>query len=479
MSDNGHFVQTPMQEMIGRAVPLSSQVIGRLYTQISVDWTQTDYAWWAKFRRGKQPGYEIGGLFASPIASIAADWTLGKGVLPTTGHAYTDGVLTDWVEEHLVDLIDWDYDASTLGDAYLGINPDGSLERIAPDLVTPIPNPANFRDIWGYTITTRPSESVTIEDTYLLQPMGEFKSAGRHLKITQAGKPPVIEDYPLLTDELPIIPYHSGTEANEPLGHPMYEALRKLFAEYDDVTTKSVDGVKAMGHPVPVMEGAEDPDAEIKNNATGSTQLRNEDGTVQTVSVIDLAKIFMLVLGKGASFKFASPNAFTEDAGRMLEYLFLLMLQHSRIPEWAWGGAVASSKASVDSQMPAFERFIEGRQRRVARPIKHLLRVWIKTMALTDRRLRAALPLKIGYPAINPRSEDTDLKWIELGRKERAVTRETLLKVANLPGIDDPGLEVAAAQQEGLDQQAAEEAAIQAEIARMASQREGAANAVA
>lgn len=456
---------TRFSEMIGRTATDSALLRFRnLYpSSVTVDWTQSDYAWWSKLRRGKQAGYDLGALFAKPIGAIMSDWTLGGGVQAQTGDDDVDAALADFLTSILDLLLVWDYDSVTLGDSYLAVSPDGTVDILSPDVVKVHTNPLNAREVWGYTITTKPDDAITITDEYFVQPR-----AYRKVTVRRGANVEQEREFPLLIDELPIIALHNEREANEVYGHPAFEALRRLFAEYDDIISKSLDGVKLMGHPIPVIEGAEDPEAERDNNKTSEETITLPDGSTATVPVVDMALLSMLFFGKGVTFKFASPGAFTQDAGRMLEYLFLLMLQHSRIPEWVWGGAVNSSKASVDAQAPAFERFIEGRRRNISKPITALLRVWLKYRALTDRTVRA-LPVTLTWPEVLPRNEETAQRWVDMGLRYGWMTRETAARLSGV--VDDPAGEIAAVDAEAAAAAATSENAIQAEIDRLADDR--------
>lgn len=473
-SQAGAGVQVPVREMIGRTASPLSVAVQNVYATTTTDWTKADPEWWDKLRRGKQKGYELGALFARPISGILADWTLGKGLLLRTGHEATDQALTQFADDHLTTLLDAEEEAVGLGNEYLAVETDGSLTRLSPNLVTPILNPANARDVWGYTVHTKPSENVEITDTYRIKPTPErrliIKSTVSLTDGTTAQHVDSDETYPLLIDELPIIPINESASSNEVYGHPYYEALRKLFAEYDDTLSKSLSGVKVMGNPLPVLEEVEDPAAEIDTLSGGRTVTTVlEDGTQVAIPVIDFAALRMLITrGK---FKFAGPDGFTQDAGRLLEFLFLLMLQHSRIPEWVWGGAVASSMASVQAQWPAWERFIQGRQRRLVTPLRAAARVHLKYRALVERGLRPDLKIGVDFPNLASRSEENLRGWTELADKAGAIRKETIVRVADLPGVQDPTAEVAAAAQEGMDRQAVAEAAMQAEIERLAIER--------
>lgn len=457
-----------MREMIGRTA--TQQPIGQNLFANTIDETRPDYKWWDILRRGMQKGYELGGLFADPIATIKSDWTLGKGVVIETGDEYTDQQLADFLNLHLIDLIDWDHEAQTLGDGYLGVNPDGSLTAIPPNQATDLRDPLDGQRCIGIRIESKPSDQFYTLDEYLLEPYPH-----RHRKVIQGGATIEDQDYPLMTDELPIVHIPNEHSANEVYGHPTFEALRRLFIRYDDTLNKSLDGVALMGHPIPAIENAEDPEREIENNKTTDETIivTTENGSEQiTRPVIDFAQREFFAFGTGARLVFVQPQPFTEDSVRMLEILFLLMMQRSRIPEWTWGGAIASSKASVEAQMPAFERFIQGRQKRFERYLRQLVVVWLQYRAYVDPQIKADLPLTISWPAIAPRGEQFLQQWVDLLRKDNAITKETAVRLADV--VDDPAAEVEAAEQHAQEAQqnadVAMELAIQKQLDQMGGQ---------
>ncbi|GIK67257.1 MAG: hypothetical protein BroJett018_50510 [Chloroflexota bacterium] len=432
-----------LQEMIGRAANLTPRPplqIGRGGgARVSVDRTQTDYAFWARLRRGQQKGYELGGLFAQPMAEIVTGWMLGEGVkveMPSPPlappHLVERGIrqtapprqmergpggedaINQFLARNRQLIWQWVYDSLTLGDAYLVVNPDGTLTPIPPDQVEIITDATDWRRVLAYRITTR-MESATVVDEYRVDgrtvtiknknpiPSPTPPNTGRgsqnqsppHRNREGNRNPHPLTPSPLsmegeaweyenLIGCLPVIHLANDREANEIYGHPVYEGLLKLFAEYDEVLRKSLDGVKIMGHPIPVIEGMDDPAETLAMNANDAERWLDASGNWQERPVVDFGRLSMMILGKGGQFKFASPGQFSGDAGRLLEYLFLLMLQHAKIPEWVWGGAIASSKASVDAQRPAFTMMIQARRARLEAALLELVRVWLATMELTS-----------------------------------------------------------------------------------------------
>lgn len=428
------FRRSRVSEMIGRvATPIFNMV-----TRQTVDLTKADYAFWSRFRRGKQKTYELGGLFANPIAEKIASYMLGKGIGILCEDEGTQSALSDFVDEALDDLFETVKDSMQLGDAYIVVNPDGTLQRVSPDQVEIITVPEGSQNVVGYRITSVLAKMTIIDEYYAFH---------RVIKATVAGVEQPTMEFTNPTGLIPVIHFANDPEANELHGHVMYEGLLKLFAEYDDTMLKALDGVKAMGHPLAVIEGAEDPAEEVEANKTGEIAYDNEDGTRQTRAAIDITRLTMLVLGKGATFKFASgAKGFTEDAGRMLEYLFLLMLQHSHVPEWVWGGAINSSKASVDAQTPAWHLFIDWRRRKAAKPIQKLLEVWRAIRALYDFSIDATVPFKLEFPRLDEMTQETLLQFLNNAFDRGVITKATYLSLMML--VRDAESEVAAADEE-------------------------------
>lgn len=440
-----------VSELIGRATsPYAVQTIRAVPT---LDQTRPDYKFWSRLRRGFEPGYQLGGLFAKRICELDAEWVMGTGISYETGDESLDELLAEFVADNHDLLLTWRKDASALGDAYLVVNPDATLTLVSPDQVTVQTAALDPSVVTGYTITTElagqtienadgsttKTPSVTITDQYTL--------TERVIAIRLDGRPQPPLRYPnLIAPLLPVIPLHNDRESNELYGHPIYEALHKLFARYDDVISKSLDGVEIMGRPIPVAHGLQDVDGAI---AANSTRTEQDPRTGDSVAVVDFEDLSMLWLGDGADFKFAAPGSFSADSTAMLKKLFYLMLEHIGIPEWAWGGAIASSKASVDAQMPAFAGYVGGRRTATSGPLRQLARVWLAVKRLTTP-LPTETMLRCVYPSIMAEDETLRVQKIKMAADDGLIQRETHLALLDL--VEDPAAEVEAAATESAEQ---------------------------
>lgn len=425
-------------EMIGRvAVSARNWIYGTQQiapAALSYDATRPDYIFWDRFYRGKQPTAKLGGLFAKPMVEHVKSWTIGKGFKGKTGDEKTDTELSLFIRKNLETISRALVDALRLGDSYIVINADESLTLVSPDTVEVITDPRNYTKVLAYRITTR-LDTMTIVD--------EYRADKRIVKTTSAEAGEVVEEFRNPTGRIPVIHFNPGASANEIYGHPIYEALLTAFYEYDDVLTKSLKGVKVMGTPFPVIDGVKDAAKTLKDlGATEATYL-DAEGVERTGLQLDFQELDMIVTD--GQFNLKGPNPFTDDSWRVLKNLFMLFMQHVSQPEWIWGGAISSSKASVDAQRPAFEVFIESIQLWLEEKLVPLCEIWLAIVSRYKTGVRA-LPVEVSYPPVSKADDTVLMSKVNFALQNVLIRKVTALDKLAL--VDDPAAEVAAAEAE-------------------------------
>ena len=440
-----------ISEIIGRVVAFIPYA-NLFKSRVSVDASQADYEFWDRLRRGKQKTYRLGGLFAQPIIQHRTSWTLGQGFNADAGDERTNEALNAFIEQNMKTIIEWYKDAQGLGDSYLVVNADGSLTMVPPNQVEIITADLDYREVVAYKITTK-LDKATITDTYYAD------RREVEIKITKSvndmaaldgfeyiGNKTYQRVYPNFSGRIPVIHRPEGRGTNELYGHPVYDAMLNLFAEYDDVLYNSLEGVKTMSNPIPVLEGVDNPQAELNALKRGTDTYDDEDGVSQTQDIIDFADPGRgEIIATSGQFNMKGPAPFTADAWQMLKALFLLMLQHSNIPEWVWGGAVASSKASVDAQMPAFTRFVAWLRLSLASDLKDLCEVWLAVTALYTPGVIVS-EVAISYPEMTDKDSNMTIAMVKLATDLGLITDETALRLLDL--VDDVEDEIKAAREE-------------------------------
>jgi len=467
----------PVSELIGRYVAGDAQMTlfrSRSWVK-TVDETIPDYEFYDRLRRGKAKGYTLGGLFAKRIERVIASWVLGGGVvvelyeregedLPEDGAEYTNALLVEFMtglldsgsdyadpdqppddrDDHSCSRLMATYkDALGLGDQYLIINADASLSMPSPDTVTVKRDILDYRRVVSVTIETR-------LDGYVIT--DEYRADGRAVIVRKGEQVLSTEQYQNLLGVIPIVHIAHDRSGNETYGHPIHEELRPLYDQYDDLIYKQLDGAKLLGNPLLTFAGMEDINAVINANDTAEDdQYYDKDGNLANRKQLNIDSSAVLLIGKGGSASFTSPPVgFTEDTKTALKSLFLLLLDHTGIPEFIWGGEMGSARASSDTQMSQFVKDIEGWRLDAGGWIVRLCKLWLMTKALTDPKIIVGR-LALEWPPLVQEDKEIRLKYVELGRKESLLTDETALGLLDL--VDDPAAETEAAQGEAKQRQ--------------------------
>lgn len=460
-----------VREIIGRAVLGSAQL--SLYQSrgvVSVDETIPDYAFYDKLRRGKQPGYKLGALFAKRIERVLAAWVFGEGIeitinkdiaadYPKEGVEYTNAQIKNFVDglldsgqDNEGDNPDFDdqtgallltifEDAVGLGDQYIIVNADGSLSVPSPDTVEVDRDPLDYRLMLAVRITTHLPKGVTVTD--------EYRANGRTLTIKQMIDSKIVEKverFENLIGRIQVVHVAHGRSGNETNGHSIHEDLLKLYDQYDNVIHKQIDGAVLLGNPILAIEGLEDLAAVIDANkpATPATYT-DQDGAEVTRPELNIDSASILLIGKGGSAGFvAPPVGFTADTQQALKTLFLLLLDRTGIPESIWGNELSSGRSSSETQMSQFVKELRGWQKANGGWVVRLCKIWLQFRALTDPKLIVE-KLSAKWPAAVEEDKALVLKFIEVALNHDLLTPETALKLMSL--VEEAEKEAQAAQE--------------------------------
>jgi hypothetical protein len=126
--------------------------------------------------------------------------------------------------------------------------------------------------------------------------------------------------------------------------------------------------------------------------------------------------IFLLTEGEDANYITAEPG--TQGVGILLEYLFYCILQSSAVPEFVLGAAIASSRASVDTQMDPFVKTIERKRMMATDPYVETHEMFL---AMAAKAPGFQMPALLTY--------DVEVGWPEIRAKDEASVAQTLLQL--------------------------------------------------
>jgi hypothetical protein len=413
------------------------------------DWGRSDYAFWRRAANGRAKGLELSGLFIKPISNKIAAWALGRMPRWKCEDDTSQKALAEWWTDHHSEILTAYRFAKRQGDSVIVVNSDLSITILRPDDVDPIVDDNDFGSIVGWRVTQNlqhpdNAQRMTIIDEYRIEQRTQIILLdGAERRRTQ---------FPNLIGMLPVILIANHVEDGQTFGKAEADGLLPLFHRYGEVMDAAIEGNILQGRPTPVVTFK---DLAAQNKfweLYGSTVNRVlPDGTSERVVSLDVDLSQILTVTNG-EFDYKSPGNFSEDTAKLLEILFYLILEHAEIPEFVFGNAISSSKASADAQLPVFEKFILGEQGEAKAWLVKIAEVVLAYLSFIQPGVVAQTPV-LQWPQTMQDGKLTleTLKWAYLEAK--LIDRRTTLMLAPIEVEDiDEVLELAEA--EGIEMQA-------------------------
>lgn len=395
---------TAGSNVMSRQLRVTRRRIRTLFRQPTHDWGRSDYDWWRRAYYCRVRGLEISGLLIKPLVSKVAAWTLGRAPEWRCESEASQEALTAWWDDHHAEVLRAYRAALKQGDAFVVVNADLTLTIVQPDTVDPIVAEDDYSRIVGWRITqvidhpTETARRMTITD--------EYYADRRVQRIEMPGVAAEERVYRNLLGRLPVVHIANSPQDGETFGHPEAEAAVEVLHRYGEMFEAAIEGNIDQGRPTPFLsfDDRVDLDRFVQKYGRSETQIL-PNGESQTVDWLDVDLSTLLAVS-GATFGYKSPAPFTEDTGRLLELCFYLFLEHTELPEFVLGNAIASSRASAETQMPVFEKFIEGKRAEISGWLTELAEIVLGLLALTTPGVTAETPT---------------IQWQKLTQDERLV----------------------------------------------------------
>lgn len=435
----------------------SAVVVEEFYpTHKSWDETRPDYVWWDNFRRGRQEGFEASGNQAQAIAETVTSYVIGRGVSVSlekiedkrlqAKEKYTNGLLRRLFTSLQGFLIMLYQDLYALGDQYVIVNSDGSFTVPPPDSVYPQRDDMT-QELTGYKIVTR-TDGWTITDEYTAK-----RRTVTFEGTDENGTPKkIVKQFPVLIGRIPVVHFKNDATPQERYGRPGYASLLPLWSDYNDMLIKGAQGSKVAGNPVPVFEGLENPEETIDLNAGPEETYIDERGEERKQRRIYWDRLAAIVLGKGGTFRFASPaTGFSTDIENVINLTFKVIQNRTHIPDHVLGGSEGITGEAATAKTPPWVRYIEGRRDLFAGNIEdddlgidaagglqELVQVWLKTRSLYDKKIIVG-PTVIQWSDLTGEDQKIKFEKVKFAHSRGMITGETALRILDL--VEDPTTE--------------------------------------
>lgn len=426
-------------EMIGNTSRRILALIDRARFSSTQDTSQTNYEWYDRARRGLEPGLELSGVLMKPIHSNVAKWVLADRPQFKLDDDDAAGALNEWMEEHWASVMDSLEESVALGNCFLLVNPDLSVSVISPDVVEPIVDENDYSQIIGWKVSQNfPHPTELNKHMYVVD---AFYPDRRERTVEWDGQKGEKTTYRNVIGRAPIVFIPNVKSANELWGRPELEALvrsrRGVLHRYGEVLDAALDGNIRQGRPVRVFSFDDMSGLNAFNEMYGETQTiteTNDDGEEitrqNTIITVDTQAGVAVVGGK---VEFASPGSSSGDTKTLLSILFYLIVQHTEIPEFALGVSMDSSRASAETQLPPFIKWIERRRKKADKWLLELAEIVVGYQRAMGR-VQAVQGLGIEWTKLTEDDRTLTFEVVKWALLEGLITKETALALA--PNIE-------------------------------------------
>lgn len=156
------------------------------------------------------------------------------------------------------------------------------------------------------------------------------------------------------------IPFSNNSDAQEVRGHSDYERILPDLKNYHDVDL-ALSSFLAKFQPKMVQEGTQSIDTWLANNGFDS------------IADIDVKNIdFIYNIKDSEKTEFAFPQGAHDAYIAKLKNIFQKLVEASGVPEIAWGLKTEGNRASVEENMEALIKYVNGKQLQKREPYRKL-----------------------------------------------------------------------------------------------------------
>lgn len=384
------------------------------------DTSRVDYGRARKLYRNQIPQYKLGAHFARPIINFTAGYIgvphfKSKADVPEANEA-----LDEFDQKFVSTFLTVNRNCLRDGDVFLRLDYvddrfskqkrfDIRLEH--PEWCTPLLDPITGE--WDALVITHPvyptnrpdssiqpsyviTETITAETVTL---KADERAPG-DIRARYSGEPT-----PNPWGFIPVVHYKNEPEENQLYGVSDLEPLEPLLRAYHDTMMVGNQGIRLFAKPK-VKFTLKDVNRFLADNFKDwkPGQPVNFQGH----------EIFLLTEGEDANYITAEPG--TAGVATLLEYLFYCIIQNAQIPEFVLGTAIASSRASVDTQMGPFVKTIERKRMMTTDPYVETHEMFLAM---------AAQAPGFGMPALL--TYEVEPSWPEIAAKDEQAVAQTIL----------------------------------------------------
>jgi hypothetical protein len=410
MAKKQGFFQKQIAKIVGEISVLRTisnlLVTGPLTTQYRLDSSRVDYRLARALYYNTDDRYKLGASFARPVINTTAGF---MGV-PHFSHGdpETNMELEITFDKWSSKMIRINRNTLRDGDVFARIvRTNGrfdtqevfDMQLVPPEWVTPIPDPLNggYMEVIIKTPMEDRDRDGSLRHSYSVVEV--ITPTAREITI-EGSAPFDIKEKLQGTYEnpwgfIPIVHFKNEAEDYQLFGSSDLEPIEPFMKAYHDVMLFSVQGAKLFSRPKVKMK-LQDVQKFIEDNFSRE---EIERGKIK----FDNKEIFFMQ--QGDDIEFITADQGLEGITTLLKFLFFNIVDASETPEFAFGTAVQSSKASVSEQMVPLVRKIRRKRAMFEEPYIELASMYLAMWSKVERRKLDTYAVTVDWDEITPRDE--------------------------------------------------------------------------
>lgn len=387
----------------------------RLGSGYQVDTSRVDYQLARELYRNTNDRYKLGAAFAKPVVNTLAGFMGAPKFVHRGGDDETQAFLDQTFERWVGKILRLQRNALRDGDVFARIDtrinrfddralPELYLRLIPPEWCTPILNPVTgamqeFVIAWPVYQARYDASGKRLDSKPQYTIIERITATERTFDVEGYAPPGTLEMVELENKDqrnswgfVPVVHFKNEGEENQIYGSSELEPVLPFIRAYHDVMKFAIEGAKLFARPK-VKFQVDEVKTFLANNFS------SDELASGRISFSDREIMFFQ---NGEDAEFMTADSGLAGTTLLLEFLFYCIVDVSQTPEFAFGTAVASSKASVSEQMPVLGRNVERKRGEYEDPYKELGTMFV-AMAAKDGTLDA-----------RPETYEVDVKWDEI-----------------------------------------------------------------
>jgi hypothetical protein len=374
--------------------------------------------------RNTLDNYKLGAWAAKPVVNTAAGFMGAPRFLHKSRDGNTQGVLDEGMNQWDASFLKINRNGSRDGDVWarLELKPnrfdendvDLAIKLVPPEWVTPIFDPLTgaLQEViiaWPAQNQQREGHNVRNSGDYKIYEV--LTPTERRLEVDGQAPEEVrrliaerstAEDYDNRWGFIPLVHFRNDAEDTHRYGMSDLEPIEPFMRAYHDVFLYSIQGSKTIARPK----------TQFRLNNVGQFLERNFTAEEIKDKRLRFGDKEIFLMEQDDSVEFIVADTGLMGTTTLLEFLYYCIVDVSQTPEFAFGTAVASSKASVSEQMPVLARNIRRKRGEYAEPYSELAEMYL------------AMQAQVGMP--KPDTYRVDVEWEELTQRDDSEVAGTL-----------------------------------------------------